>query len=54
LPGEVAGPAPTFTRISKAIRPGEAEIERNPRSRSSVLRHAIRTAAPARPLHERI
>ena len=53
LPGEVAGPAPTFTQTSKAIRPGEAEIERNPRSRSSVLRHAIRTAAPARPLHER-
>ncbi|MEL6737590.1 MAG: 16S rRNA (cytosine(1402)-N(4))-methyltransferase RsmH, partial [Pseudomonadota bacterium] len=54
LPGEVAGPAPTFRRVSKAIRPGQAEIARNPRSRSSVLRHAIRTAAPARPLHERI
>ena len=53
LPGEVAGPTPTFTQTSKAIRPGETEIERNPRSRSSVLRHAIRTAAPARPLHER-
>ncbi|MEO0589322.1 MAG: 16S rRNA (cytosine(1402)-N(4))-methyltransferase RsmH [Pseudomonadota bacterium] len=53
LPGEVAGPAPTFAKASKAIRPSDAEIARNPRSRSSVLRHAIRTAAPARPLHER-
>ena len=48
LPGEVAGPAPVFAQVSKAIRPGEAEIARNPRARSSTLRHAIRTAAPAR------
>lgn len=54
LPGEIPGPAPTFTRLSKAIRPSEAEIARNPRSRSSVLRHAIRTAAPARRIDERI
>ena len=27
---------------------GEAEIERNSRARSSVLRHATRTAVPAR------
>lgn len=47
LPGEIPGPAPTFTQISKAIRPSEAEIEANPRSRSSILRHAIRTSAPA-------
>jgi len=47
LPGEVAGPAPTFTQVSKAIRPSDAEIERNPRSRSSILRHAVRTSAPA-------
>lgn len=53
LPGEKPGPAPTFTKVSKAIRPGDAEIARNPRSRSSVLRHAIRTAAPARPFDER-
>ena len=53
LPGEVAGPAPTFAKPSKAIRPSEAEITRNPRARSSVLRHAIRTAAPARSLVER-
>ena len=50
LPGEVPGPAPTFANVSKAIRPSDAEINRNPRSRSSILRHAIRTAAPS---HER-
>ena len=47
LPGEIAGPAPTFARVSKAIRPSEVETARNPRARSSVLRHAIRTATPA-------
>lgn len=47
LPGEVPGPPPTFTKVSKAIRPTEAEIARNPRARSSILRHAIRTSAPA-------
>lgn len=47
LPGEIPGPAPTFFEISKAIRPSEAEIARNPRARSSILRHAIRTSAPA-------
>ena len=50
LPGEVAGPAPTFAKVSKAIRPSPAEIERNPRARSSILRHALRTGAPAVPL----
>lgn len=39
---------PVFTPVSKAIKPGEAEIARNPRARSSVLRYAVRTAAPAR------
>ena len=39
---------PVFSNVSKAIKPGEAEIARNPRSRSSVLRHATRTATPAR------
>lgn len=39
---------PAFTRVSKAIRPTEAEIVRNPRARSSVLRHALRSAAPVR------
>ncbi len=55
LPGEIPGPPPTFAQLSKAIRPSEAEIETNPRSRSSILRHAIRTSAPARgaPAQER-
>lgn len=48
LPGEVPGPPPTFTQLSKAIRPSEREIAENPRSRSSILRHAVRTNAPAR------
>jgi 16S rRNA (cytosine1402-N4)-methyltransferase len=48
LPGEIPGPAPTFTQVSKPIRPSAAEIARNPRARSSTLRHAVRTAAPAR------
>ncbi|TMM48798.1 16S rRNA (cytosine(1402)-N(4))-methyltransferase RsmH [Qipengyuania marisflavi] len=39
---------PVFTHVSKAIKPGEAELARNPRARSSVLRHAVRTATPAR------
>ncbi len=51
LPGEIPGPTPTFANVSKAIRPAHAEIEVNPRSRSSILRHAIRTSAPA---HERV
>ena len=50
LPGEIAGPQPTFTAVSKGIRPTEAEIARNPRARSSTLRHARRTSAPAREL----
>jgi 16S rRNA (cytosine1402-N4)-methyltransferase len=50
LPGEVPGPAPTFAQVSKAIRPSDAEIARNPRARSSTLRHAVRTGAPPRSL----
>jgi len=41
--------APTFTQVSKAIRPSQAEVDRNPRSRSATLRFAVRTQAPARP-----
>jgi 16S rRNA (cytosine1402-N4)-methyltransferase len=48
LPGEDTGPPPVFTHVSKGIRPSDAEIDRNPRARSSTLRHAIRTGAPAR------
>jgi len=42
-----AAPA-TFTALSKAIRPSEAELARNPRARSATLRAAVRTTAPAR------
>ncbi|SNR63829.1 16S rRNA (cytosine1402-N4)-methyltransferase [Methylobacillus rhizosphaerae] len=37
-------PQPRLKMVGKAIRPGEAEIKRNPRSRSAVLRVAERTA----------
>jgi len=47
LPGEVPGPPPSFTKLSKAIRPSAAELDLNPRARSSTLRYAIRTGAPA-------
>lgn len=50
LPGEIPGPAPTFASLSKGIRPSAAELARNPRARSSTLRYAIRTMAPARSL----
>lgn len=41
---------PVFTRVSKAVRPTQAEVDRNLRARSAVLRHAVRTGAPARHL----
>ena len=44
----VAQVDPVFSRVTKAIKPSQAEIDRNPRARSSVLRHAMRTATPAR------
>lgn len=47
LPEQAAAPA-VFTMVSKAIRAGAAEVTRNPRARSAVLRHAVRTAVPAR------
>ncbi|MHA6334376.1 16S rRNA (cytosine(1402)-N(4))-methyltransferase RsmH [Qipengyuania sp. CAU 1752] len=47
LPQTEGSPA-IFSKVSKAIRPSTNEIERNPRSRSSTLRHAVRTDAPAR------
>jgi 16S rRNA (cytosine1402-N4)-methyltransferase len=46
LPQKKAGPAPTFEKPAKAVRPGEAELTRNPRARSATLRSAIRTSAP--------
>ncbi|MEP3050209.1 MAG: 16S rRNA (cytosine(1402)-N(4))-methyltransferase RsmH [Erythrobacter sp.] len=48
LPGELPGPEPVFERVSKAIRPSQDEISRNPRARSSILRHAVRTTAEPR------
>lgn len=38
----------TFAALSKAIRPSDAELARNPRARSATLRAATRTGAPAR------
>jgi 16S rRNA (cytosine1402-N4)-methyltransferase len=42
------GAAALFAQVSKGIRPGEGELARNPRARSATLRHAVRTAVPAR------
>ena len=48
LPARAATRAPAFGKPSAAIRPGEAELARNPRARSATLRWAIRSDAPAR------
>lgn len=48
MPDAASAGAPTFEKLSKAIRPSEGEILRNPRARSATLRAAVRTAAPAR------
>lgn len=47
LPQVDQAPA-VFEQLSKAIRPSQQEVARNPRARSSTLRVAVRTAAPAR------
>lgn len=53
LPQTHSEPA-IFRKISGAIRAGEAELARNPRSRSAVLRHAIRTETNPRPFGGRV
>ncbi|WP_242124930.1 16S rRNA (cytosine(1402)-N(4))-methyltransferase RsmH [Sphingobium sp. Sx8-8] len=55
LPQKQAGSSPTFEKPAKAVRPGQAELTRNPRARSATLRSAIRTAAPvsSRPTQDR-
>ena len=41
-------PPSTFSRPAKAVRAGEAELSRNPRARSAILRAATRTETPAK------
>lgn len=47
------GPAPSFDKPAKPARAGQAELDRNPRSRSATLRSARRSAAPPWPLQRR-
>jgi 16S rRNA (cytosine1402-N4)-methyltransferase len=48
LPAQAKPRPPVFGKPSPAIRPGDAELARNPRARSATLRWAIRSDAPAR------
>jgi 16S rRNA (cytosine1402-N4)-methyltransferase len=42
-------PSPPLAQVGRAIKPDDAEIARNPRARSAVLRIAERTDAPLPP-----
>jgi len=48
LPQAAPGEPSTFSNVSKAIRPGDEEVARNPRARSATLRAATRTDASPR------
>ncbi|MDF0544484.1 16S rRNA (cytosine(1402)-N(4))-methyltransferase RsmH [Sphingobium sp. H39-3-25] len=54
MPARVEEAAPTFEKPAKAVRPGAAELARNPRARSATLRSAVRTTAPAQPVQGRV
>jgi len=46
----VEAEARRWVEVAKAIKPRQAELDRNPRARSSILRAATRSGAPARPV----
>ena len=48
VPQSAPAAAPTFAQLSKAIRPSDAELARNPRARSATLRAATRSDAAPR------
>jgi len=49
LPQAAAAPQ-CWRAVAKAVKAGPAELARNPRARSAVLRSAVRSGVPARPV----